>query len=70
MPRVGKSEYPRDYVAGTRVPENIHHWLRDYAKRHRKSVSGVLYEWILDIHEKDMKVSLIRNARLKRRVRT
>ena len=66
MPRVGKSSTTRDCVVATRVPEYIAHWIRAYAKREGKSVSDVVYEWILDLHERDMKQGISENERLRK----
>ena len=69
MPRVGKSYSPRDCVAATRIPEDIHRWLRSYAEKRRKSVSDILYECILDKHERDMEVGSYQNKVLRRRAK-
>ena len=63
MPRVGKSSTTRDCAVAARV---IAHWIRADAKREGKSVSDVVYEWILDLHERDMKQGISQNEHLKK----
>ena len=44
------SDYPRLNI---RISEEMHSWLRDYAKRQDKSMSTILKEYLEELKRKD-----------------
>lgn len=47
------SDYPR---LNLRISEDMHNWLRDYAQRQGKSMSGILKDYLRYLRRKDLSV--------------
>ena len=47
------SDYPR---LNLRISEDMHNWLRDYAQRQGKSMSGILKDYLGELKRKDLSV--------------